>query len=175
MLSYTGSKLASNQFTYLKIKTNEIKIWAWKVYGKSASKSWVHEEVILKAFSYEKKQYSWTYARWFCLLWMDNDHGLCDGPMFTIGRSSKSQPWCWLDCQINKETGKKCLPICKGYAVFYFWVFWCRIARIQNLHHSYCIRSIPGHCDLQTDILNCLCDIISCPQIDLTLPVGALA
>ena len=28
------------------------------------------------------------------LLWMDNDHGLCDGPMFTIGRSSKSQPWC---------------------------------------------------------------------------------
>ena len=27
------------------------------------------------------------------LQWMDNDHGLCDRPMFTIGRSSKSQPW----------------------------------------------------------------------------------
>ena len=61
----------------------------------------------------------------------------------------------------------------KGYAVFYFWVLWCQIAHIQNLHHSYCIRSIPGHCDLQTDILNCLGDIISCPQIDLTLPAGA--
>ena len=49
----------------------------------------------------------------------------------------------------------------------------CQIECIQKLHHSYCIRSIPGHCDLQTDISNCLGDIISCPQIDLTLPAGA--
>ena len=27
------------------------------------------------------------------LQWMDIDHGLCDGPMFKIRRSSKSQPW----------------------------------------------------------------------------------
>ena len=38
----------------------------------------------------------------------------------------------------------------------------------RNLHHSY--RSIPEHCDLQTDISNCLGYIIACPQIDLTLP-----
>ena len=38
----------------------------------------------------------------------------------------------------------------------------------RNLHHSY--RSIPEHCDLQTAISNCLRYIISCPQIDLTLP-----
>ena len=44
----------------------------------------------------------------------------------------------------------------------------CQIARIQKLHHS-----IPGHCDLQTDISNCLGDKIYCPKIDLTLPAGA--
>ena len=36
------------------------------------------------------------------------------------------------------------------------WVFWCQISRIQNL----------------TDIPNFICDIISCPQIDLPLPAG---
>ena len=38
------------------------------------------------------------------------------------------------------------------------WVLWCQISCIQNL----------------TDISNCLGDIISCPQIDLTLPAGWL-
>ena len=46
----------------------------------------------------------------------------------------------------------KRLPLCKEV----HWVLCCQISRIQNL----------------TDILNCLLDIISCPQIDLTLPAG---
>ena len=54
------------------------------------------------------------------ILWMDNDHGLLDGPIFTIGYSLKSQGRRWLDCQIYKETGKKRLPVFKVYAVFYF-------------------------------------------------------
>ena len=40
------------------------------------------------------------------------------------------------------------------------------IACIQNLHNW----SIPGHCDLQTAISNCLGYIIFCPQIVLILP-----
>ena len=46
----------------------------------------------------------------------------------------------------------KRLPLCKEVN----WVLWCQISRIQDL----------------TDISNCLGDIISCPQIDLTLPAG---
>ena len=59
--------------------------------------------------------------------------------------------------------GEQRLPVCKVFAVFYFWVWVTR-----NLHHSY--RSIPEHCGLQTAISNSLGYIISCPQIDLTLP-----
>ena len=42
----------------------------------------------------------------------------------------------------------KGLPLCK--------VLWCQISHIQNM----------------TDISNCLGDIISCLQIDLTVPAG---
>ena len=46
----------------------------------------------------------------------------------------------------------KCLPLCKEVHS----VLWCQISHIPNL----------------TDISNGLGDIISCPQIDLTLPAG---
>ena len=47
----------------------------------------------------------------------------------------------------------------------------CSILGFSGVNSTYSL--IPGHCDLQTDISNCLGEIISCPQIDLTLPAGA--
>ena len=65
--------------------------------------------------------------------------------------------------------GEKRLPVCKFMQCSIFG--FCGVK-----YHVYktCIilivTSMPEHCDLQTDISNCLGDIISCPQIDLTLP-----
>ena len=83
-----------------------------------------------------------------------------DGPVFTIDSSWKSQRRWWSDYQIYE---------CSAYLFVKF--LQCSILGFgvtRNLHHSY--RSIHEHCDLQTDISNCLGYIISWLQIDLTLP-----
>ena len=48
------------------------------------------------------------------ILWKDNKHGLHDGLVFTIDRSSKSQRL--------SDIEEQRLPVCKFFAVFYFWV-----------------------------------------------------